>query len=132
MACVVTNLAAAMGGLTWMLLDYRLERKWSAVGFCSGAISGLVAITPGAGYVGVPASLAFGVVGAAAANFATRIKFLIRVDEALDVFASHAVGEWGGGEVGSDGVLICGDATGFGKIRSLRWIRGLRTHRILR
>jgi Amt family ammonium transporter len=94
MACVVTNLAAAMGGLTWMLLDYRLERKWSAVGFCSGAISGLVAITPGAGYVGVPASLAFGVVGAAAANFATRIKFLIRVDEALDVFASHAVGEW--------------------------------------
>jgi Amt family ammonium transporter len=109
MACVVTNLAAAMGGLTWMLLDYRLERKWSAVGFCSGAISGLVAITPGAGYVGVPASLAFGVVGAAAANFATRIKFLIRVDEALDVFASHAVGEWGGVEVGSDGVLICGD-----------------------
>jgi len=93
MACVVTNLAAAVGGLTWMCIDYRYERKWSAVGFCSGAISGLVAITPAAGFVGVPASLAFGVVGAAAANFATRIKFLIRVDEALDVFASHAVGE---------------------------------------
>jgi Amt family ammonium transporter len=51
-ACVITNLAASVGGLTWMLWDYRLERKWSAVGFCSGAISGLVAITPASGFVG--------------------------------------------------------------------------------
>ncbi len=51
-ACIVTNLAASVGGLTWMLWDYRLERKWSAVGFCSGAIAGLVAITPGSGFVG--------------------------------------------------------------------------------
>lgn len=51
-ACVVTNLAASVGGITWMLWDYRLERKWSAVGFCSGAVSGLVAITPASGYVG--------------------------------------------------------------------------------
>jgi len=51
-ACVVTNLAASVGGLTWMLWDYRLERKWSAVGFCSGAVSGLVAITPASGFVG--------------------------------------------------------------------------------
>jgi len=51
-ACIVTNLAASVGGITWMLWDYRLEKKWSAVGFCSGAISGLVAITPGSGFVG--------------------------------------------------------------------------------
>jgi len=51
-ACIVTNLAASVGGITWMLWDYRLEKKWSAVGFCSGAIAGLVAITPGSGYVG--------------------------------------------------------------------------------
>jgi len=51
-ACIVTNLAASVGGLTWMLWDYRIERKWSAVGFCSGAISGLVAITPASGFVG--------------------------------------------------------------------------------
>jgi Amt family ammonium transporter len=51
-ACIVTNLAASVGGITWMLWDYRLERKWSAVGFCSGAISGLVAITPASGFVG--------------------------------------------------------------------------------
>lgn len=39
MACIVTNLAASVGGVTWCLMDYRLERKWSAVGFCSGAIA---------------------------------------------------------------------------------------------
>jgi Amt family ammonium transporter len=51
-ACIVTNLAASVGGLTWMLWDYRLERKWSVVGFCSGAVVGLVAITPASGFVG--------------------------------------------------------------------------------
>ena len=51
-ACIVTNLAASVGGLTWMLWDYRIEKKWSAVGFCSGAVSGLVAITPASGFVG--------------------------------------------------------------------------------
>ncbi|CAE6505360.1 unnamed protein product [Rhizoctonia solani] len=61
-ACIVTNLAASVGGLTWMLWDYRLEKKWSVVGFCSGAISGLVAITPASGFVGAPAAVAFGVV----------------------------------------------------------------------
>jgi hypothetical protein len=47
-----TNLAASFGGLFWMLMDWRLERKWSAVGYCTGAICGLVAITPAAGFVG--------------------------------------------------------------------------------
>lgn len=51
-ACIVTNTAASVGAITWMLLDWRLERKYSAVGFCSGAIAGLVGITPAAGYVG--------------------------------------------------------------------------------
>lgn len=67
-------MAASVGGITWMILDYRLERKWSAVGFCSGAVSGLVAITPASGFVGPPAALVFGVVGAIVCNFATRIK----------------------------------------------------------
>lgn len=44
LAITNTNLAGSMGGMTWMLLDYRLERKWSAVGFCTGSIVGLVAI----------------------------------------------------------------------------------------
>jgi Amt family ammonium transporter len=87
MACIVTNLAASVGGLTWMLLDWRLERKWSAVGFCSGAITGLVGITPAAGYVGAPAAVAIGFVTAVAANFATKIKYLIHIDETVRFFA---------------------------------------------
>ena len=49
MAAFVTNLAACVGGVTWCVLDYRLERKWSTVGFCSGVVAGLVSITPGSG-----------------------------------------------------------------------------------
>ncbi|KAL5514148.1 hypothetical protein ACEPAG_2236 [Sanghuangporus baumii] len=91
-ACIVTNLAASVGGLTWMLWDWRLERKWSAVGFCSGAISGLVAITPGSGFVGAPAAVAFGFLGGTACNFATQLKFIFGYDETLDIFAVHAIG----------------------------------------
>ncbi|KAJ7065487.1 ammonium transporter [Mycena amicta] len=107
-ACIVTNLAASVGGLTWMLWDYRIEKKWSAVGFCSGAIAGLVAITPGSGFVGsrasapfcsfypftdLPAaSVLFGVVAGTACNFATQIKFFAGYDDSLDVFACHAIG----------------------------------------
>ncbi|KAF5383064.1 hypothetical protein D9615_004824 [Tricholomella constricta] len=92
-ACIVTNLAASVGGMTWMLWDYRLEKKWSAVGFCSGAISGLVAITPASGFVGAPAAAAFGFLGATACNFATQLKFVgAGYDDALDIFATHAIG----------------------------------------
>ncbi|KDN45694.1 hypothetical protein RSAG8_04778, partial [Rhizoctonia solani AG-8 WAC10335] len=91
-ACIVTNLAASVGGLTWMLWDYRLEKKWSVVSFCSGAIAGLVAITPASGFVGAPAAVAFGVVAGTACNFATQLKFLLHYDECLDVFASHGIG----------------------------------------
>lgn len=91
-ACIVTNLAASVGAITWMLLDWRLEKKFSAVGLCSGAISGLVGITPASGYVGAPAAVAIGFLAAVGANFATKLKFLLNVDETLDIFASHGVG----------------------------------------
>ncbi|PKI83460.1 hypothetical protein MVES1_002545 [Malassezia vespertilionis] len=91
-AIMVTHISACSGGFTWMLLDYRLERKWSVVGFCSGVISGLVSITPAAGYVGTPSALVFGILGAAACNFATQLKNLLGYDDALDIFAAHAVG----------------------------------------
>ena len=103
-ACIVTTLAASVGGLTWMLWvifsvsiflarwltffflqDYRIEKKWSVVGFCSGAISGLVAITPASGFVGSPAAVLFGVLGGTACNFATQLKFIFHYDDTLDV-----------------------------------------------
>lgn len=92
MAAVVTNLAASVGGVTWCLLDYRLEKKFSTVGFCSGVIAGLVAITPGSGFVPAWAAVIFGVVGAAACNWGTKIKYWLRIDDALDIFAVHCVG----------------------------------------
>ncbi|RUS20516.1 ammonium transporter AmtB-like domain-containing protein [Endogone sp. FLAS-F59071] len=92
MACVVTNLAAAVGGLTWMIMDYRLERKFSALGFCSGAVVGLVAITPASGYVGPAASVAFGVIGSIICNLSCKLKHAFDYDDALDVFAVHGIG----------------------------------------
>ncbi|KAK4216013.1 ammonium transporter [Rhypophila decipiens] len=92
MAATVTNLAACSGGITWCVLDYRLERKWSTVGFCSGVVAGLVAITPGSGYVPVWSAVIYGVCGAAFSNYATKLKFLLRIDDALDIFAVHGIG----------------------------------------
>ncbi|KAK3366293.1 ammonium transporter AmtB-like domain-containing protein [Lasiosphaeria ovina] len=92
MACLVSQIAACVGGFTWCLLDYRLERKWSTVGFCSGVISGLVAITPASGFVPPWSAVIFGIVGGAGCNFATKLKFIIGVDDAIDIFAEHGVG----------------------------------------
>ena len=62
-------------------MDFRLERKWSVVGFCTGAIAGLVAITPAAGFVGAPASLLIGVLSSFVCNLCTRLKTVMRVDD---------------------------------------------------
>ncbi|KAK1782722.1 ammonium transporter AmtB-like domain-containing protein [Copromyces sp. CBS 386.78] len=90
-AVATTNLAACVGGITWCVLDWRFERKWSAVGFCSGVVAGLIAITPGSGFVPVWAAVPFGIFGAGLANYGTKIKFLCNIDDALDTFAVHAV-----------------------------------------
>jgi Amt family ammonium transporter len=82
---MIMQLAASCGGLTWMLWDWRLERRWSVVGFCSGAVAGLIAITPAAGYVGPPAAVLFGVVAGTLCNFATQLKLFLKYDDALDV-----------------------------------------------
>ncbi|KAF8327995.1 ammonium transporter [Amanita rubescens] len=81
-ASIVTNLATAVAALTWMLWDYRHESKWSAVGFCSGAISGLVAITPASGYVGAPAAVVYGVMAGTGMQLCNQTQ----------IFASHAIG----------------------------------------
>lgn len=92
MAAVVTNLAACVGGITWCIVDYRLEKKWSTVGFCSGVISGLVAITPGSGYVPAWAAVVYGICAGLFCNFATKLKYWINADDSLDIFAVHAIG----------------------------------------
>ncbi|KAI6134179.1 ammonium transporter [Pisolithus croceorrhizus] len=92
MAIWNSMLAPAFGGIVWCLLDYRLERKYSMVGFCSGSIAGLVAATPASGYIHPWASVIMGIVTGAVCNYATKVKFLVGIDDALDLFAEHAVG----------------------------------------
>jgi ammonium transporter, Amt family len=92
MACVVTNLAASVGGFTWVLMDYRIEGKWSAIGWCSGAVAGLVAITPGSGFVPAWAAIVFGICAGIACNYTTKLKFILGIDDSLDIFAVHAIG----------------------------------------
>ncbi|CAG8818274.1 26674_t:CDS:1, partial [Racocetra persica] len=116
MACIVTNLSASVGGLTWCFLDFRLEKKLSALGFCSGAVAGLVCVTPGAGYIDYPSAIAFGFLGGCLCNLAVRLKHVFNYDDALDVFAVHAVGGFTGniltGIFASKSIIQMVDVTG--------------------
>lgn len=89
---ITTNMSAAVGGITWTILDYRHDKKWSALGFCCGMVSGLVAVTPASGYVTPSSSIVFGFAGAAACNFSMSFKHLLKIDDAFDVFVIHGVG----------------------------------------
>jgi Amt family ammonium transporter len=95
-AVVTTNSAAAAAGLVWMILSW-IDNKPSVLGIVTGAVVGLVAITPGAGYVTPLASLLIGGVAAAISYYAIKfIKGRNIVDESLDVFACHGLGGlWG-------------------------------------
>lgn len=92
LAVLNTHVSAACGGLTWMILDYRLRRYWSIIGLCSGIVSGLVCITPAAGFVPTWSAPIFGILGAFCANAGTKIKYMLHIDDSLDIFAVHAVG----------------------------------------
>ncbi|EGP86482.1 unnamed protein product [Zymoseptoria tritici ST99CH_1A5] len=91
MACWNSNLTAMFAAMTWVLLDWRLARKWSMVGWCSGTISGLVAATPASGFIPPWASVILGITTGVVANFATKIKYWIKIDDSMDVFAEHGV-----------------------------------------
>ena len=93
MAMLVTQLATAMAAFTWMLVEWILRRKPTVVGICSGAVAGLVAITPASGFVGPVGSLAIGVAAGIACYWGTTgLKHMFGYDDALDAFGVHAVG----------------------------------------
>jgi Amt family ammonium transporter len=96
-AMVSTNTAAAAAGITWMMVDWIRKGKPSAVGFCVGAVCGLVAITPGSGYVTVTSAIIIGVVVGILSNTVANWRASrTRIDDSLDVFACHGVGGiWG-------------------------------------
>lgn len=91
-AFATTNTAAAAAGLSWMFFDVLKGKKPSVMGFCIGAVVGLVAITPGAGFVGIPQSIFIGVVAAIISNMAVYYKQKSTLDDALDVFPCHGIG----------------------------------------
>lgn len=101
-AFVVTNTAAAASALTWMVLSWAEHRKPSAMGTATGAVCGLVAITPASGFVGPVASIAIGIL----AGIVTYLMLLLRskrtkIDDTLDVWAAHGMG-------GVTGALLTG------------------------
>ncbi|CAG7727475.1 unnamed protein product [Allacma fusca] len=89
---ITTNMAASIGGVTWAAMDYRKEKKFSAFGFCCGAVCGLVAITPASGYVSPSSSLVFGFLGAVCCNICLSLKRFLPIDDAFDVFCVHGIG----------------------------------------
>ncbi len=91
-AFATTNTAAAAAGLSWMFFDVLRGKKPSVLGFCIGAVVGLVAITPAAGFVAVPQSIFIGAVAAIISNIAVYYKQKSRLDDTLDVFPCHGIG----------------------------------------
>jgi Amt family ammonium transporter len=91
-AFLTTNTAAGAAGLSWMFFDVVRGKKPSVLGFCIGAVVGLVAITPGAGYVAIPQSIFIGFIAAIISNLVVTWKHKTALDDTLDVFPCHGVG----------------------------------------
>ncbi|MAM22949.1 MAG: ammonia channel protein [Croceibacter sp.] len=87
-----TNLASATSMITWIFLDRMLNKKMSAICACIGAIVGLVAITPAAGFVNLGQSIFIGFFAAVISNIAIQVQKQCNIDDTLDVFPSHGVG----------------------------------------
>ncbi len=92
-AAATTILAAAAAMSAWMMCDWTIHGRPTAIGSAVGAVSGLVAITPAAGFVSLQSALVIGLVTAVVCNYVTRlIKQKLKTDDTVDVFACHGVG----------------------------------------
>lgn len=100
-AFLTTNTASAAAMITWIFFDGVLGRKPSALGACIGAVVGLVAITPAAGFVSVGSAIFIGVFSAVVSNIAVHFKSKSTLDDTLDVFPCHGVG-------GISGMILTG------------------------
>ncbi|MEQ2010252.1 MAG: ammonia channel protein, partial [Limisphaerales bacterium] len=101
-AFMTTTLAAAVASFVWPVLEWLLRGKPSILGFCSGAVAGLVVITPAAGFVNAKGAVIIGVLAGIIPYLAcTKLKQIFKYDDALDTFGVHAVG-------GTLGALLTG------------------------
>ncbi|MGD9042107.1 MAG: ammonium transporter [Desulfobacterales bacterium] len=96
-AFLVTNTSAAMGALAWMFAEWMVDKKPTVLGLASGVVAGLVAITPAAGFVNLPAALIIGfVAGILGFYFVAKVKHKLGYDDSLDAFGVHGMcGLWG-------------------------------------
>src|SRR5262244_957756 len=93
MAMTVTHMATAAAAFTWMLVEWMMRGKPTVVGICTGAVAGLVAITPASGFVGPLGSLCIGIAAGVLCYWGcTGLKHMLGYDDALDAFGVHAVG----------------------------------------
>src|SRR6202012_771773 len=101
-AFTTTTIATAVASFVWPLAEYLLRGKPSVLGFCSGAVAGLVVITPACGFVNVSGSIIIGIAAGLVPFFAVwKLKALLGYDDALDTFGVHAIG-------GTMGALLTG------------------------
>jgi Amt family ammonium transporter len=101
-AFISTTLAAAVGGLTWPAIEWLMHGKPTVLGFCSGAVAGLVVITPAAGFVSPTSGVIIGVIaGVACFLGSTKLKAALKYDDALDTFGVHGIG-------GTIGAIVTG------------------------
>jgi len=102
MAMLVTHTATATAGFTWMIVEWIMKGKPTVLGICSGAVAGLVAITPASGFVGPMGSFFIGIAAGVVCYWGcTGLKAIFGYDDALDAFGVHAVG-------GAAGALLTG------------------------
>jgi Amt family ammonium transporter len=125
-AIVTTQIGAALGALGWVAAEWRKTGAPTTLGAASGAVAGLVAITPAAGFVGPQAAIVFGLAAGALCYLAVSLKYRFNYDDSLDVVGVHLVGGIVGSillgvfaqvsvnEAGADGLLY-GDASLLGK-----------------
>ena len=113
-AFVTTQVATAAAILGWLFAEWAHKGKPTALGAASGAVAGLVAITPAAGFVGPLASIIIGAIGGAVCYFAVNLKTLLGYDDSLDVVGVHgAGGTWGAIATGLFAAAAVGGVSGF-------------------
>ncbi len=125
-AFVVTHLCAATGAVTWCVLEAWHRGKASALGFASGAVAGLVGITPACGFVGVQGALAIGLTVSPICYGALILKSRLGYDDSLDAFGVHGVGgTWGALATGLFATAAVGGTSGLiegGNVHQL-WVQ---------
>jgi ammonium transporter, Amt family len=126
-AFVATAVASCAGGLMWMILEWVLRTKPTAVGIASGFLAGLVGITPAAGFVTPLSAILIGLITATCCFFAVSLRAKLQFDDSLDTFPVHGVGGTVGAILtgifatkavngaGADGLIVAGDPALLGK-----------------